>query len=115
MQKPQPRLSKLIEKTQLYPSRNRIMHSVKSVQQVGRTMHIALDCGMHVVVKDSSRGRASRWLNQMVYWNECKNCHFPEKPSKKFPPKERQRIAPEKKFKRNQLHLGNFEVKDCGV
>jgi pyrrolysyl-tRNA synthetase-like protein len=104
--KPQPKLSKLIEYKQIYPSRNRIMHQVKSVQHVGNVMYISLDCGMQVIVKDSSRGRAARWLNQMIYWAECKHCHFPEKPSKKVTPKEKLKIAIEKKYKRRELRLG---------
>ena len=104
--KPQPKLSKLVERYQLYPSRNRIMHQINSVQQVGHIMYISLDCGMKVIVKDSSRGRAARWLNQMVYWTECKHCHFPEKPSKNYAPKEKQKITPEKMFKRRELRLG---------
>jgi pyrrolysyl-tRNA synthetase-like protein len=112
--KPRPKLSKLIEKRRLYTSRSRIVHQVKDVQHVGSMMYLTLDCGMRVAVRDSSRGRASRWLNEMIFWSECKHCHFPENPSKTAHPRERLKVAPEKKYSRRELRLGNFEVKDCG-
>jgi len=77
-------------------------------------LHISLDCGIRLIVKDSSRGRAARWIDQMIYWAECKNCYFPEKPSKKYAPREKLKVAPEKKLSRRGLHLGNFEVKRRG-
>ncbi len=112
--KPRPKLSKLIEKRRLYTSRNRIVHQVKEVQHVGVMMYITLDCGMKVIVRDSSRGRAGRWLNEMIYWSECKHCCFTEKPSKSVASKEKLKVAPEKKFSRRELRLGNFKVNDCG-
>lgn len=80
-------LSELIRQHWLYPSRKRILHRVKEMQQIGRMLHLTLDCGAKVVVRDSRRGRAARWLSQMIYWRECKECRFLEKPSKKFQPK----------------------------
>jgi len=50
-------------------------------------LYLTLDCGAKVLVKDSRRGRAARWLSKMIYWKECKRCRFPEKPSRKYPPK----------------------------
>jgi pyrrolysyl-tRNA synthetase-like protein len=109
--KPRPKLSYLISHQMVYPSRNRIIHSVRSVQVAGQYLRISLDCGMMVTVKDSKRGRAARWLNDMIYWTECKNCRFPEKPSKNHPPHEKLRIPPEKKYDRRTLHLGNFSLR----
>ncbi len=109
--KPQPKLSSLIEKYKFYPSRNRVMHSVKSAQRYGQTLHLTLDCGMRITVKDSKRGRGARWLKQMVYWSECKRCSFVERPSRACPPREKLKIAPEKKYSRRELRLGNFDVR----
>ncbi|MEN3024957.1 MAG: pyrrolysine--tRNA(Pyl) ligase small subunit [Candidatus Methanosuratincola petrocarbonis] len=101
----------MIEIHQAYPSRNRILHRVKEVKRVGQMLHIFFDCGTSVLVKDSSRSRAARWLNQMIYWTECNDCCFPEKPSNKYPPKEKLKISPEKKYSRRELRLGNFELR----
>jgi len=109
--KQQPRLSSLIEKYKIYPSRNRVMHNVKSVQQCGLMLHLTLNCGMKIIVKDSKRGRGARWIKQMVYWCECKQCGFVEKPSNINPPRERLKMPPEKKFSKRELRLGNFDVR----
>lgn len=78
---------------------------------LGSTIYLTLDCGIHVTVKDSKRSRGVRWLKNMVYWSECKRCSFTINPSVNNPPKEKLKIAPEKKYSRRELRLGNFDVR----
>ncbi len=64
-------------------------------------------------IKDSHRGRTSRWIDQKLYQMGCKNCTFLEKLPKRYASKAKLKIAPVK-FSRRELHLGNFVVKYRG-
>lgn len=106
-----PKMSSLLKSKSIYISRNRIAHQVKEGRLVGNMIYLTLDCGICVTVKDSKRSRGTRWLKNMVYWTECKRCSFTTKPSAKHPPREKLKVAPEKKYSRRELRLGNFDVR----
>ena len=89
-----PELSALIDSSMVYPSRNRILHKVKSVKHVGRFLYLTMECNTVVKVKDSKRGRVARWITKNVYWKLCRRCKIPKSFIDEYPPLERLEKTP---------------------
>ncbi|RLI42299.1 hypothetical protein DRO69_10550 [Candidatus Bathyarchaeota archaeon] len=79
-----PYLFSLVSKIKLWPSQNGILHGVEKVDRLGRFIQMTTYCGETILVKDSRRSRAARWLRNRWVTTVCKNCHVPEWKIKRF-------------------------------
>jgi len=74
--KRRPGLLDLIDFYRVYSSRKKVLHKVRSVEQVGKFLYLTMECDIIIRVKNSRRGRAIRWLLKMIYSKTCKRCHI---------------------------------------
>ncbi len=75
---------RLIEKIKLWPSRQGILHGVKSLE-AGATLGVLVThCGKRMEVRNSKNSRAARWLRNRWYVRTCETCAIPEWKMKKY-------------------------------
>ncbi len=74
----------LVNKIKLWPSQNGILHGVEKVDSLGRFIRVTTYCRTIILVKDSRRSRAARWLRNRWVAEICKDCHIPEWKIKRF-------------------------------
>ncbi|MDH5734468.1 MAG: pyrrolysine--tRNA(Pyl) ligase small subunit [Candidatus Bathyarchaeota archaeon] len=79
-----PYLFSLVKKVKLWPSQNGILHGVEKVESLGRFIRLITYCGRTILVKDSRRSRAARWLRNRLMVTVCKDCHIPEWKIKRY-------------------------------
>ncbi len=68
----------IINRIKLLPSRNGILHGVRSVKLRGNVMTIITHCNQQVCVKCSKSGRLARWLRNKWYERSCQGCRVPK-------------------------------------
>jgi len=73
-----PPLLHLVSKVKLWPSKRGILHGVKKVEGFGSTVRLQTHCNKTIVVKDSRRGRAARWLRNRWTIRRCELCRVPK-------------------------------------
>jgi len=75
---------RLIEKIKLWPSRQGILHGVKSLE-AGPTLGILVThCGKRMGVRNSKSSRAARWLRNRWFVRTCESCAIPQWKMEKY-------------------------------
>jgi pyrrolysyl-tRNA synthetase-like protein len=74
----------LIRKIKLWPSRNGVLHGVKFFEEKGVCAEVTTHCNRRIIIRDSRRSRAARWLRNKWFSSECKECHIPRWKLEKF-------------------------------
>jgi len=77
-------LFRLIEKMKLWPSRQGILHSIKTFEKKGAYGHLTTHCNKKMIVRDSKNSRAARWLRNKWFLKPCEECGIPEWKLKKY-------------------------------
>jgi len=67
----------MVAKIKLWPSRNGILHGVRSITKNGALASIITHCGETLLARDSRNSRAARWLRSKQYATSCKKCVIP--------------------------------------
>lgn len=70
-------LFRLIEKIKLWPSRNGILHGIRSIKVRGDYAEVTTHCGKNFIVRNSKTSRAARWLRNKWYRDTCRECRIP--------------------------------------
>lgn len=68
----------MINKIKLWPSRNGILHGIKTVTLRGDMIEVTTHCGEHFVVWNSKNSRSARWLRNRWCTYPCPRCKIPE-------------------------------------
>lgn len=68
----------LVDKIKLWPSRNGVIHGVKTVERRGRYIDVTTHCGKSFRVFDSRTSRAARWLRNKWAVVPCEACKVPK-------------------------------------
>ena len=68
----------LVEKIKLWPSRNGLLHGIKTFVVKGSSAEITTHCNKTFMVRHSKRSRAARWLRNKWYFQSCGKCRIPE-------------------------------------
>lgn len=74
----------LIRKIKLWPSRNGVLHGVKSFVVTGAYAEIITHCNRRITIRNSKRSRAVRWLRNKWISTECRECRIPNWKLEKF-------------------------------
>jgi len=78
------RLSDLVNKIKLWPSRTGILHGVREVKKDGDLLIISTHCGCTFKARDSKNGRSIRHLKHRWFKKSCKKCGVPNWKIEKF-------------------------------
>jgi pyrrolysyl-tRNA synthetase-like protein len=70
-------LFRLIEKIKLWPSRQGILHGIKSVEAQGDTARLTTHCHKAFWVRNSRNSRAARGLRNKWFRRACAECGVP--------------------------------------
>jgi pyrrolysyl-tRNA synthetase-like protein len=68
----------LIEKVKLWPSRQGILHGIRSIHIMGDQAEIITHCNAKFMVRNSRNSRAARWLRNKWFSKVCSDCEVPE-------------------------------------
>ena len=71
-------LFKLIDKIKLWPSRQGILHGIKSIEKMGEQARITTHCNKTFMVNNSRNSRAARWLRNKWFGKVCPICKIPD-------------------------------------
>lgn len=74
----------LLQKIKLWPSRQGILHSIKSFVILGNYGKITTHCNQKLIVRNSKRSRAARWLRNKWFFEKCPKCRIPGWKIEKF-------------------------------
>jgi pyrrolysyl-tRNA synthetase-like protein len=68
----------LIEKMKLWPSRQGILHGIKTFGVKGSYAYLTTHCNRGMLVRNSKRSRAARWLRNKWFFRACEECSIPQ-------------------------------------
>lgn len=68
----------LLDRIKLWPSRNGILHGIKSIEKMGSQAVITTHCNRHLQVNNSRNSRAARALRNKWFVKPCGKCAIPE-------------------------------------
>lgn len=71
-------LLKLIDKIKLWPSRQGILHGIKTVERIGDQARITTHCDKTFLVNNSRNSRSARWLRNKWFGGVCNVCKVPD-------------------------------------
>lgn len=74
----------LLEKIKLWPSKNGILHGIRSMKIRGNYSEITTHCGQTFIINNSKSSRAARWLRNKWYRSTCPKCKIPMWKIKKY-------------------------------
>ncbi len=74
----------LIQKVKLWPSRQGILHGIRSVQITGDQAEIVTHCNERFIIRNSRNSRAARWLRNKWFSKPCGECRVPEWKMEKY-------------------------------
>ena len=73
------RLFSLVEKIKLWPSRQGVLHGIKSFEhRQASYAYVVTHCNEHAMIRDSKNSRAARWLRNKWYVKTCEKCAIPD-------------------------------------
>lgn len=70
-------LFKLLDKIKLWPSRQGLLHGIKSLEKIGEQARITTHCNKTFTVNNSRNSRAARWLRNKWFGKACPICKVP--------------------------------------
>jgi pyrrolysyl-tRNA synthetase-like protein len=68
----------LIEKMKLWPSRQGILHGIKTFEAKGSYAYLTTHCNKRMVIRNSKNSRAARWLRNRWFFRVCEQCGIPD-------------------------------------
>ncbi len=71
-------LFNVINKIKLWPSRNGILHGIRSIEVHGKEARITTHCNKEFYHKNSRNSRVGRWLRNKWFVKPCPACRVPE-------------------------------------
>ena len=71
-------LFRLLNKIKLWPSRQGVLHGIKTMTVNGPFAEITTHCGRSLVVRNSRNSRAARWLRNKMFHGVCPDCGVPD-------------------------------------
>jgi pyrrolysyl-tRNA synthetase-like protein len=71
-------LLSLIDKIKLWPSRQGILHGIRSIEKLGEQARITTHCHKTFLINNSRNSRAARWLRNKQFCGVCPQCAVPE-------------------------------------
>ena len=77
-------LFRLIAKIKLWPSRQGLLHGIKTIDIAGRQARISTHCGRTFMVRNSRNSRAARWLRNKWFHGACPACRVPDWKMEKY-------------------------------
>ena len=78
-------LFKLVDKIKLWPSRQGVLHGIKTFKVTsGSHAYVVTHCNKEMVIRDSKNSRAARWLRNKWFSRTCEKCAIPEWKIKKY-------------------------------
>lgn len=75
---------RLIQKIKLWPSRRGILHGIKAFRIRGEYAELVTHCDQRIMVRNSKRSRAARWLHNKWFFAKCRECRIPNWKLEKF-------------------------------
>jgi len=70
-------LFRLIEKIKIWPSKNGILHGIRTVEILGECARITTHCNKTFDANNSKNSRAARWLRNKWAREYCPECNIP--------------------------------------
>ncbi len=78
-------LFQLVEKIKLWPSRRGVLHGIKTFEVIrGSYAYVVTHCNEQMMIRNSKKSRAARWLRNKWYARTCDKCAIPEWKVKKY-------------------------------
>lgn len=71
-------LFRLIDKIKLWPSRQGVLHGIRSIEKNGEQARITTHCHKSFIIYNSRNSRAARWLRGKKFVSVCKECQVPD-------------------------------------
>ena len=71
-------LFRLIDKIKLWPSRQGLLHGIKTIDKIGDQARITTHCNKTFMIANSRNSRAARWLRNKWFKGVCGTCRVPE-------------------------------------
>ena len=71
-------LFSLIDKVKLWPSRQGLLHGIKTIEEIGNQAWITTHCNKVFMVSNSRNSRAARWLRNKWFRGVCGTCGVPD-------------------------------------
>lgn len=68
----------LINKMKLWPSRQGLLHGIRSIEKFGDQAIITTHCNRQFTINDSRKSRAARALRNKWFSEPCRECGVPE-------------------------------------
>ncbi|MCP8318421.1 MAG: hypothetical protein L6N95_01150 [Candidatus Methylarchaceae archaeon HK01B] len=64
----------MIDGLGFFVSRSGKLHKVSSIKEYGNYVKFITDCGQYIVVRNSRRSKAARWIRNGWMKSSCKGC-----------------------------------------
>jgi pyrrolysyl-tRNA synthetase-like protein len=71
-------LFRLIDKIKLWPSRQGLLHGIKTIEISGDQARVTTHCNKTFMITNSRNSRAARWLRNKWFKGVCGTCRVPE-------------------------------------
>ena len=69
---------RLIDKIKLWPSRQGLLHGIKTIEIMGNQARITTHCNKTFLINNSRNSRAARWLRNKWFKGACAVCRVPD-------------------------------------
>jgi pyrrolysyl-tRNA synthetase-like protein len=77
-------LALVLQKIKLWPSRQGVLHGIRSLAPKGALIDLTTHCGQRLLIKNSKTSRVARWLRNKWFVRACPLCRVPAWKLKKF-------------------------------
>lgn len=77
-------LFRLIDKIKLWPSRQGVLHGIRSIEKIGEQARITTHCHKSFIIHNSRNSRAARWLRGKMFIGVCRACAVPDWKMEKY-------------------------------
>ena len=71
-------LFRLIDKIKLWPSRQGLLHGIRTIEITGDQARVTTHCNKTFMITNSRNSRAARWLRNKWFRGVCGECRVPE-------------------------------------
>ena len=77
-------ISSLVNEFGIFISRSGKLHKVSSINEFGNYVKLLTKCGQYIIVRNSRRSKAARWIRNGWIKRPCKGCKIKGEDLSKF-------------------------------
>ena len=78
------KIFEIVKELGFFISRSGKLHKIVSIEEYGYNLKLHTACGQYIVIRNSKRSKAARWIRNKWLKNTCKGCKIKSSETREY-------------------------------